>query len=70
MQERLAPVLEEAYKKDSIIDLQEVFLRFAVDSSTCMLFGKNGGDPAASSVKAFDEATEARVYNIIIPPAV
>ena len=53
VQERLVPVLEEAYKKDSIIDLRELFLRFAVDSSTCMLFGNNGGCNVSKITKYF-----------------
>jgi cytochrome P450 len=70
VQERLVPVLEEAYKKDSIIDLQDVFLRFAFDSSTYMVFGKHDGVPATSFIKAFDEASEAWAYNLVVPPAV
>eukprot|EP01018_Ginkgo_biloba_P008128 Gb_27408 [translate_table: standard] len=73
VQERLLPVLEDACKKQSCLDLQDVLLRFTFDNVCAAVLGKDSGClavglPEVPFAKAFDEAIEACVYRLILPP--
>eukprot|EP01018_Ginkgo_biloba_P008125 Gb_27411 [translate_table: standard] len=70
VQERLLPVLEDACKTESCLDLQDVLLRFTLDNVCAAVLGKDSGClavglPEVPFAKAFDEAIGARALTLI-----
>ncbi|OUZ99325.1 Cytochrome P450 [Macleaya cordata] len=72
VEEQLVPILIHVAKKGSSIDLQEVCLRFAFDSSISVIFGRHErylslGLPSNELAKAADEVQEAILYRHTMP---
>ncbi|KAF6140681.1 hypothetical protein GIB67_013974 [Kingdonia uniflora] len=73
MEDSLLPLLSQVAKEATIIDMEDVFLRFAFDSIFTVLFGIN---PESLSIsleenelaEAIDDATEALFYRHVLPP--
>ncbi|BBN10512.1 protein MpCYP94L1 [Marchantia polymorpha subsp. ruderalis] len=70
--ERLLPVLAEAHADGRVIDIQDVFLRFAFDNICLLGFGYDLGclDPSFPEVEfanAFDEAMVLTFKRVLLP---
>ncbi|KAJ4849418.1 hypothetical protein Tsubulata_007255 [Turnera subulata] len=69
---RLLPVLEEAVKTSSSVDLQDVLLRLTFDNVCMIAFGVDPGClspglPEIPFARAFEDATEAAVLRFVTP---
>ncbi|OVA14189.1 Cytochrome P450 [Macleaya cordata] len=72
VQEALLPLLSHVAKQSSIVDLEDVFLRFAFDSTFTVIFGRNCNYlsiefPDDEFAKAIDDGTEAMFYRHVTP---
>ncbi|KAG6557498.1 hypothetical protein Mapa_000772 [Marchantia paleacea] len=73
--ERLLPVLAKAHSDGRVIDIQDIFLRFAFDNICLLGFGCDMGclDPSLPEVEfadAFDQATLLTFKRLLIPHSV
>ncbi|KAH9311076.1 hypothetical protein KI387_026111, partial [Taxus chinensis] len=70
VREKLLPLFEEASEKKTVVDLQDVLLRFSLDHVCLTLFGRDAGntDTAARFRSAFDEAVQYCTYRLVCPP--
>ncbi|KAH9311075.1 hypothetical protein KI387_026110, partial [Taxus chinensis] len=68
--EKILPLFEEVRKKKSVVDLQDVLLRFNLDHVCLILFGRDAGsaDTAARFLSAFEEAIQYCTYRLVCPP--
>ncbi|OUZ99317.1 Cytochrome P450 [Macleaya cordata] len=72
VQDALLPLLAHVAKQSSVVDLEDVFLRYTFDTSVSIIFGRNPNYlstsfPSNKFAKAMDDATEAVFYRHIVP---
>ncbi|KAF5207366.1 Cytochrome p450 [Thalictrum thalictroides] len=72
VQNELLPLLTLSAKKSSVVDLEDVFLRYAFDSIFTVIFGKTSNCLSSNSKrnefeKAIDDGTEATFFRNIMP---
>ncbi|OUZ99318.1 Cytochrome P450 [Macleaya cordata] len=72
VQDALLPLLSHVAKQSSVVDLQDVFLRYTFDTSVGIIFGKNPNYlstsfPLNEFAKAMDDAMEAVFYRHVVP---
>ncbi|KAI3988929.1 hypothetical protein MKX01_016500 [Papaver californicum] len=71
-QHALLPLLSHLSKESSVVDLQDVLLRYMFDTSVDIIFGKRSNYlspsfPQNEFAKAMDDASEAILYRHVMP---
>ncbi|OUZ99321.1 Cytochrome P450 [Macleaya cordata] len=74
VQDSLLPLLAHVAKQSSILDLEDVFLRYTFDTSFSIIFGRNPNYlsisfPPNEFAEAMDESLEAVFYRHVVPNA-
>ncbi|MCL7051059.1 hypothetical protein MKW94_012388 [Papaver nudicaule] len=72
VQDSLLPLLEHVARQSSIVDLEDVFLRYTFDISVSIIFGTNPkylspNFPRNDFANAMDDALEAVFYRHVVP---
>ncbi|OUZ99320.1 Cytochrome P450 [Macleaya cordata] len=72
VKDSLLPLLAHVAKQSSIVDLEDVFLRYTFDASFSIIFGRNPNYlsisfPSNEFAKALDDSTEALFYRHVVP---
>ncbi|OUZ99319.1 Cytochrome P450 [Macleaya cordata] len=72
VQDSLLPLLAHVAKQSSVVDLEDMFLRYAFDTSITIIFGRNPNYlstsfPSNELANAMDDASEAIFYRHIVP---
>ncbi|XP_020597511.1 cytochrome P450 86B1, partial [Phalaenopsis equestris] len=73
--QKLLPLLRRLAENSTVVDLQDVFLRFTFDNICTAAFGVDPGCLAADLpevpfAKAFEEATRFTLFRFLVPPPV
>ncbi|XP_010274128.1 PREDICTED: alkane hydroxylase MAH1-like [Nelumbo nucifera] len=72
VEDGLLPLLVHAAKHESVVDLEDVFMRFAFDNMFMVVFGRNSNHlsvnlPPNELAEAIDDGTEGVFYRHVMP---